>query len=43
MIQDYYLNHGNPDVYDVLSNTNNLTSIYMSTTYDRITNKFIVK
>ena len=41
MIQDYYLNNGNPNVYDVLSNINNLTSIYMSTTYDRITNKFI--
>ena len=41
MIQDYNLNNGNPNVYDVLSNINNLTSIYMSTTYDRITNKFI--
>ena len=40
MIQDYYLNNGNPNVYDVLSNINDLTSIYMTTTYNRITNKF---
>ena len=39
MIQDYYLNNGNPNVYDVLSNINALTSIYMTTTYNRITNK----
>jgi len=41
MVQDYYLNNGNPNVYDVLSNVNDLTSIYMTTTYNRITNKFI--
>ena len=40
LIQDYYLNNGNPNVYDVLSNINDLTSIYMTTTYNRITNKF---
>ncbi len=40
MIQDYYLNNGNPNVYDVLSNINSLTSVYMTTTYNRNTNKF---
>jgi hypothetical protein len=29
MIQDYYLNNGNPNVYDVLSNINSLTSIFI--------------
>jgi hypothetical protein len=40
MIQDYYLNNGNPNIYDVLNNINVLTSVYMTTTYNRITNKF---
>ena len=40
MIQDFLLTNGNPNVYDVLSNINTLTSIYMNTTYNRITNKF---
>ena len=40
MIQDYYLTNGNPNVYDVLSNINTLTSVYMTTTYNRVTNKF---
>ncbi len=41
MIQDYYLNDGNLNVYDVLSNISALTSVYMTTSYNRITNKFI--
>ena len=40
MIQDFLLTNGNPNVYDVLSNINTLTSIYMNTIYNRITNKF---
>ena len=40
MTQDFYLNNGNPNVYDVLSNINTLTSVYMTTTYNRITNKY---
>ena len=40
MVQDYYLTNGNPTVYDVLSNINTLTSVYMTTTYNRITNKY---
>ena len=41
MIQDCNLTNGNPYVYDVLSNINALTSVYMYTTYSRITNKYI--
>ena len=40
MVQDYYLTNGNPNVYDVLSNINALSSVYMTTTYNRITNKY---
>ena len=40
MVQDYYLTNGNPNVYDVLNNINTLTSVYMTTTYNRITNKY---
>ena len=40
MIQDCSLTNGNPNVYDVLSNINSLTSVYMTTTYNRITNKY---
>ncbi len=37
MIQDYYLTNGNPNVYDVLSNNNALTSVYMTTSYNTVT------
>ena len=40
MIQDNFLTNGNPNVYDVLTNINSLTSVYMNTTYNRITNKY---
>ena len=40
MTQDYFFNNGNPNVYDVLNNLNSLTSVYMVSTYNRITNKF---
>jgi hypothetical protein len=40
MVQDNVLTNGNPNVYDVLSNINSLTSVYMNTTYNRITNKY---
>ncbi len=42
MIQDYCLNNGNPNAYDVLNNINVLTSVYMTTTYNRITNNLII-
>lgn len=37
---DYFLTNGNPNVYDILNNLNSLTSIYFTTSYNRITNKF---
>jgi len=40
MIQDCYLTNGNPNVYDLLNNINALSSVYMTTTYNRITNKY---
>ena len=40
MIGDNVLISGIPNVYDVLSNINTLTSVYMTTTYNRITNKY---
>jgi hypothetical protein len=39
-IQDYYLTNGNSNIYDVFSNINSLISVYMTTSYNRITNKF---
>ena len=38
--QDLLLTNGNPNVYDILSNINTLSSIYFTTSYNRITNKF---
>ena len=40
MVGDYYLTNGNPNVYDLLTNINTITSVYMTTTYNRITNKY---
>jgi len=40
MINDNVLTNGNPNVYDVLNNLNSITSIYLSSSYNRITNKF---
>jgi len=40
MINDNLLTNGNSNVYDVLSNLNSLASVYFSTTYNRINNKF---
>ena len=40
MITDYVFTNGNPNVYDILNNLNSLTSICLSTSYNRITNKF---
>lgn len=42
MIQEYYLTSGSPNVYDVLSNINALTSVYMTTSYNRITNNLLI-
>ena len=39
-VQDLFLTNGNPNVYDILNNINTLSSSYMTTTYNRITNKF---
>jgi hypothetical protein len=41
MVQNNLLTNGNPNVYDLLNNINTLTSTYMNTTYNRITNKFL--
>ena len=41
MVQDSVLTNGNPNVYDVLNNINTLTSTYINTTYNRLTNKFL--
>ena len=38
--QDLLLTNGNPNIYDILNNINTLASIYFSTSYNRITNKF---
>lgn len=38
MLQDFNLSIGNPNVYEVL---NNISTIYFTTTYDSIKNKFI--
>ena len=40
MIGDYNLTIGNPNVYDVLSNLQSLLSVYLTLSYDRLTNKF---
>ena len=39
-IQDLFLTNGNPNIYDILSNINTLSTIYFTTSYNRITNKF---
>ncbi len=40
MIIDFNLNIGNPNVYELLSNINSLISVYGSTTYNTLNNKF---
>jgi len=40
MVGDYLFNNGNPNVYDILRNLNTLSSVYMTTSYNRINNKF---
>ncbi len=40
MTQDFNLTIGNPNVYEVLSNINSLISVYGSTTYNTLNNKF---
>ena len=40
MTGDYSFNNGNPNVYDILQNLNTLTSVYMTSSYNRINNKF---
>jgi len=37
MIQDFLLTNGNPNIYDLL---NDITAIYFTTTYNKVTNKF---
>jgi len=41
LVTDYLLNIGNPNVYDVLNNLNTLCSVYMSSSYNRVNNKFM--
>ena len=41
--QDLFLTNGNPNIYDVLNNINTLSSIYFTTSYNRITNKFTLQ
>ena len=38
--QDLFLINGNPNIYDILSNINTLSTIYFTTSYNRISNKF---
>lgn len=40
MVGDYSFTNGNPNVYDILKNLNTLSSVYMTTSYNRINNKF---
>ena len=40
MVGECNLSNGNPNVYDLLNNINTITSVYMTTTYNRITNKY---
>jgi len=40
MTQDYYLNIGNPNVYDLVSNINSRCSVYLTCSYDVIKNKW---
>ena len=37
--QTYYLNIGNPNIFDIISDINNKLSIYLTCTYDNIKNK----
>ena len=39
-IIDFVLTNGNPNVYDVLNNINSISSIYFTTSYNRVNNKF---
>jgi hypothetical protein len=39
MTQDFYLNVGNPNVYDLVSDINAKCSVYLTCTYDNIKNK----
>ena len=38
--QDLFLINRNPNIYDILSNINTLSTIYFTTSYNRITFKF---
>ena len=40
MVGECNLTNGNPNVYDLLNNINTITSVYMTSTYNRITNKY---
>ena len=40
MIGNYYLNLGNPNIYDLLNDFNSKTSVYCNATYDKVTNYF---
>ena len=39
MTQDTYLNIGNPNIYDLVSDINSKCSVYLTCTYDNIKNK----